>query len=520
MTRALWCRRRPALRMQERKPAPSKLEWEEVSISGAEVSEISPSSDDPSAPEIAVEWGSTLNPPQLSPTRFSRASNKQPELMELEELSLDIDVKVSGGLPRVGDWIGDVYRLEGHLGDGAMGVVFSAVDEVLQRKVAIKLIRSTLQAADFRKRFMLEARAMALVSHPNVLTIHAFGEHESNPFIVMELVEGQTLDRWLARQGTLPDLDVALRIMNQVCLGVSAIHAAGTLHRDIKPSNILLDHELRARVSDLGLAVRYLDGAMIKEVVGTPGYIAPEIQFHRDQTAGATPQSDLYSLACLAYEVLTGRAPFQADDDMALAVQHATAAVPMPSSVRPELPKAFDEVLLRALTKDPKQRTTSVELFRRALMEARNNSLEPVRILVAEDDTDFRDLVYILLSQEFPGADVECVADGRSAIEAFDRLPASVVMLDLQMPHLDGLAVTALLRSRPHAKSVPIIVVTASGGPKEWQLLSSLGADRFLVKPVNLDDLVSTIRRAVRERSSCAPSPPTTSVSDGAATRR
>ena len=201
MTRALWCRRRPALRMQERKPAPSKLEWEEVSISGAEVSEISPSSDDPSAPEIAVEWGSTLNPPQLSPTRFSRASNKQPELMELEELSLDIDVKVSGGLPRVGDWIGDVYRLEGHLGDGAMGVVFSAVDEVLQRKVAIKLIRSTLQAADFRKRFMLEARAMALVSHPNVLTIHAFGEHESNPFIVMELVEGQTLDRWLARQG-------------------------------------------------------------------------------------------------------------------------------------------------------------------------------------------------------------------------------------------------------------------------------------------------------------------------------
>jgi serine/threonine protein kinase len=481
---------------------PPEPEWEDVSLSGIEEVASAP------GPEITVSFPSTLESEtdQLSPTRFSGASEKKLELLELEDLAVE-SPKV-GNLPGPGDWIGDVYRLESLLGDGAMGVVYAAVDNVLQRRVAIKLIRSTLQASDFRKRFMLEARAMALVSHPNVLTIHAFGEHESNPFIVMELVHGQTLDRWLASQEPYADLDASLRILNQVCLGVSAIHAAGTVHRDIKPSNILLDHELRARVSDLGLAVRYRDGAMIKEVVGTPGYIAPEIQFDRDNKGGATPQSDLYSLACLAYELLTGRPPFAADDDLALAVMHATAAVPPPSSVRPELPKAFDEVLLRALAKHPKDRTADVELFRRALMEARNDSLEPVRILVAEDDQDFRELVQLLLQSEFPGADIECVADGRSAVEAFDRKPASVVMLDLQMPQLDGLAVTALLRARPNARSVPIIVVTASGGPKEWQLLSSLGADRFLVKPVNLDDLVSTIRRAVRERSSGVPSAP------------
>jgi serine/threonine protein kinase len=484
--------------MQQPKPPSLESQWEDVSSSSLE--EISPRP----LREIVVGRPPAVDPPGLSPTRFGDPSPEQLELAKRHELAYN--VTVSAFLPGPGDWIADTYQIESELGGGSMGVVFAALDKTLERRVAIKLIRANLRPADFKKRFTLEARAMALVSHPNVLTIYAYGEHENSPFIAMELVDGETLELWIERQHPGADLDAALRILNQVCLGVSAIHAAGTLHRDLKPSNILLDRELRARVSDLGLAVPCLDGALLKEVVGTPGYIAPEIQF--DKSGGATQQSDLYSLACIAYELLTDKPPFEADDELVLAIRHATAAVPPPSSIRPQLPKAFDEVLLNALAKDPKQRTTSVELFRRALMEARNDSLEPVRILVAEDDPDFREMLGLLLRQEFPGADVECVADGKSAIQAFDRKPASVVMLDLQMPEFDGLAVTALLRARPNAHSVPIIVMTASGGPKEWQLLSSLGADRFLVKPVNLDDLVSTIRRAVRERSSMVPSAP------------
>jgi eukaryotic-like serine/threonine-protein kinase len=415
----------------------------------------------------------------------------------------------NGGPPagrvQPGDWIGGVYRIQEKLGGGSMGQVFSAFDDALERKVAIKLIRGNLQSAGFRKRFMLEARAMALVSHPNVLTIHALGEHESNPFIVMELVEGQTLDRWLALNGPSMDLDQTLGIINQICLGVSAIHAAGTLHRDIKPSNILLHHDLRARVSDLGLAVSFRDGAVIKELVGTPGYIAPEIQYDWDDGAGATPQSDLYSLGCVAYELLTGKPPFTAADSAALGIMHATTPVPLPSSVRPELPEAFDDVLLSALAKSPVDRPASVELFRSALMRARTDSLEPRRILVADDDEDFRELLQIVLQRDFPGADIECVADGRAAVAAFDRQTPSAVVLDLHMPELDGFGVTALLRARPSSRVVPIIIMTALGGPKEWELLSSLGADRFLVKPVNLDDFVSTIRRALRERTSRLP---------------
>jgi eukaryotic-like serine/threonine-protein kinase len=408
-------------------------------------------------------------------------------------------------LPARGERIADSYEIIGMLGGGGMGVVLSALDQRLGRKVAIKLIHAELRSDDFRARFISEARAMAQVSHPNVVMIHAFGEHGDAPFMVMELVEGQTLEAWLAVQPLEPDIDEVLRILNQACLGVSAIHAAGTLHRDLKPSNILLDRQLRVRVSDLGLAIPFKEGTRNKEAVGTVGYIAPEIHFDINTDSGATPQSDLYSLACIAFELLTGEPPYSAEEDLLLAVLHGTAPLPVASERRKNLPQAFDRVLQQALAKDPKERTPSVELFRRALIEARNDSLEPVRILVAEDDPDFRELLELVLTDEFPGADIECVVDGRRAIEAFDRKPASVVVLDLQMPEIDGMGVTALLRARPNALQVPIIVVSASGGPKEWTMLASLGADRFLVKPVPLDDLVSAIRRAARERSSRSP---------------
>jgi eukaryotic-like serine/threonine-protein kinase len=402
-----------------------------------------------------------------------------------------------------GDWIGGMYHLEDRLGGGAMGQVFSAVDELLARKVAIKLIRSHLQTLDFRERFMGEARAMALVSHPNVLTIHALGEHESSPFIVMELVEGQTLDRWLALPREFMDLDVALGILDDVCQGLSAIHAAGTLHRDVKPSNVLLHRDLRARVSDLGLAVSIRDGSMVRERVGTPGYIAPELSGGCD--SGATPQSDLYSLACVTYEVLTGAPLFTSPNNDVLGTMHAHDVVRLPSTVCPALSTAFDEVLVKALAKQPGERHATVEEFRKALRDARASTLEPRRLLVADDDPDLRELLELVLTRAFPGAEVESVTNGRAAVEAFDGRPASVVVMDLHMPTLDGFGATALLRARPSARAVPIVIMTALGGSKEWETLATLGADRFLVKPVNFDDLVSTIRRALRERSSRIP---------------
>jgi len=291
-----------------------------------------------------------------------------------------------------------------------------------------------------------------------------------------------------------------------VCRGVSAIHAAGTVHCDLKPSNVLLDGQLRVRVADLGLAAPYVAGGVTKVIAGTPEYMAPELTSDADHPA--SPSSDVYALGCIAYELLTGELPFDGQSVLALMVQHASEMPIPPSQRRPGLPQAFDEVILNALAKKPAERTSSVDLFRRSLKEARVASVEPVRILVAEDDADFRDLLALKLSIEFPDADIVCVENGQALLEAFEQKPASVVMIDLLMPILDGVAVTTLLRARPEAANVPIIVMTASGGPQEWKLLASLGADRFLVKPVNLDDMVTLLRNAIRERSSNPPSPP------------
>src|SRR6478735_7148178 len=410
-------------------------------------------------------------------------------------------------LPAIGDVVGGVYRILGELGRGAMGVVLEGFDLQHHRKVAIKFVNSASFDEDARQHFIREARAMALVNHPNVLAIHSFGEHGSVPYFVMELVEGQTVDAWLERSDGHALLDEALAILNDVCQGVSAIHAAGTVHCDLKPSNVLLDDQLRVRVADLGLATPYLDGAETKVMAGTPEYMAPELAFEPDMPASKS--SDIYALGCMAYEMLTGSIPFDGRSALAVMVRHATEEPVLPSRRRPGLPLAFDDVLLKALQKRPQDRYASADLFRRALKEARADSVEPVRILVAEDDRDFRDLLALKLGMEFPDADIVCVENGRDLLDAFAQKPASVVMIDLQMPVLDGVEVTTLLRSQPEAQNVPIIVMTASGGPQEWRLLSSLGADRFLVKPVNLDDVVATLRSAVRERSSSPPAAPT-----------
>jgi serine/threonine protein kinase len=420
----------------------------------------------------------------------------------LEEAG-NLGMQTGDRLPVLGDVVGGVYRILGELGRGAMGVVLLGFDLQLQRKVAIKLLNATSLSAGLRQRFVEEARAMARVNDPHVLSIHAFGEHDSVPYFVMELVEGQTAEAWLLACHGVTDLDLALGIIQDVCKGVSAIHAAGAVHRDLKPSNVLLNGQLRAQVADLGLAAPYLNGGVVKEIAGTAEYMAPEIAFEGDQPA--SPLSDVYALGCMSYELLTGHLPFESETALGYMVQHATAEVIPPSVRRPGLNAAFDDVILKAMAKNPANRTASADLFRRSLKEARAESVEPVRILVAEDDPDFRDLLALKFGLEFPDAEVICVDNGGALVDAFAEKGASVVMIDLQMPVLDGLEVTTMLRARADAESVPIIVMTASGGPKEWQQLAALGADRFLVKPVNLDDVVATLRSAIRERASIPP---------------
>jgi len=408
------------------------------------------------------------------------------------------------------------FRVLRELGSGGMGVVLLAEDATLDRRVALKVIRPELARPDFFERFVIEARAMARVNHPNVAQVHTFGVHAGAPYLVMELVEGKTLDTWLAEQGGPPDVDVTLRILQGLCAGVAAIHARDAVHRDLKPGNVILDERLEPHVVDLGLAVLGPTQASSDgEIIGTPGYMAPEIVFPSEEP-GPLARTDVYALACIAYEMLTGAPPFSSPHETGMLLQHATQPVPLPSVVRPELGAAFDEALLRGLAKVPSKRTPTPEAFYRALAAARAGSLEPSHILVAEDDEDFLLLVRRSLAEAFPDAEIECVGDGEAALAAFLRRPPDVALLDLHMPAIDGMALTRAFREHPSSAKMPILVFTGGGGADDWKRLSGLGADGFLVKPLATSDMVALIRRTLLERSSAPastrptalPSPP------------
>lgn len=240
-----------------------------------------------------------------------------------------------------------------------MGIVALAHDERLDRHVAVKFIHPSVNVRDdLRAFFHEEARAMARVRHPNVVTVHAFGEHVGLPFFVMDHVDGRSVDAWLSsREGAPPTVREAMRILGQACAGTSAIHRSRTVHRDLKPSNLLMDRDGHVAVADLGVARSFLrpdDAPGAPGVlVGSAAYMAPEAALGQDATLELAIRRDVYALGCIAYELLTGRTPFEAPSDMGLMAKHMLEEPPAISALRADLPSSFDVVLQGALSKDP-----------------------------------------------------------------------------------------------------------------------------------------------------------------------
>ncbi len=411
-------------------------------------------------------------------------------------------------IPAIGTMIDRIYRVERVVGRGGMGVVLLATDTQLDRQVAIKLIGPKAGSRDgARRRFLTEARAMAGIRHQNVVQIHTFGEYEGTSYFVMEYVPGTSLVGWLHQhrdRDLLPSVDETIGILDQVCRGLGAIHAAGIIHGDVKPGNVLLGPAFRAALTDFGL-MRWLGQAEHATlVVGTPAYIPPEVVTSDDPELKLTLGADVYGLGVTAYEMLTGELPYPIETVTDLFAIHGEGIpLKLPSELRPELAPAFDDVLIRALAREPEERFRTPDAFRKALLAARAATSKPagtLRVLVADDDEDFRDLTATILSAEFPNAMIECVADGQSALSALDRRRTSLAIIDLDMPRMNGVELTAALRASRGAKDPAIIVVTARGGAPDWGLLQQLGADGFLVKPLDPYALVALARRVLDRR--------------------
>ena len=248
------------------------------------------------------------------------------------------------------------------IASGGMGRVFHATDSELRRSVAVKVLADRYaDNEDVRARFRREALAAARLSgNPNIVTIFDVGEHQGRPMIVMEYLEGGSLEERVEGQGGCPPAQV-LAWLEQAASALDAAHAAGVVHRDVKPGNLLLDGRDQVHVGDFGIAsaVGLASFTETGTILGTAGYLSPE------QARGerATAASDRYSLAVVAYELLAGRRPFESESTTAEAARHATAPVPSIQEDKPELAPAFDPVFQRALAKAPADRYPSAADF-------------------------------------------------------------------------------------------------------------------------------------------------------------
>ena len=272
------------------------------------------------------------------------------------------------------------YTIERKIGEGGMAEVFLGYDDLLHRPVAIKRLRPQYAAdATFRLRFEREAQAAASFSHPNIVNIYDVGEDGGTPYIVMEYIAGETLKEIIEQEGPFHPDDVAI-LIEQVASALDYAHERGFVHRDIKPQNILVDAAGLAKVVDFGIAKGLSDSTLTEAGtgLGTVHYLSPE------QASGlmATPSSDIYSLGVIAYEMLTGRLPFEADSAVGVAMKHLHEAPKHPSQVNPRVPRPAGDVVMRALAKDPTQRFPTAGDFARALDHWRDFTNAPAETVL------------------------------------------------------------------------------------------------------------------------------------------
>lgn len=279
---------------------------------------------------------------------------------------------MSSNDPLIGKQLGD-YTIQSILGQGGMARVYRGYDPKLDRYAAVKVIEPTLVATEdeeeYRERFQREARAIARLNHPRLVGIYQFGQVETSYYMAMVFVDGRDLrnilKEFVHKQQLMPHAQV-LRIIRDIAEALDYAHEQDVIHRDVKPSNIMVSEDGRAVLTDFGLATIAQEGT-IGNTFGSVHYIAPE---QAVSSAQAVDQSDLYSLGVVLFEMLTGRVPFEDVSAMSVALKHISDPPPFPSVLNPEISPQLEEVIVKALDKDPRKRYLTGRAFVLALESA------------------------------------------------------------------------------------------------------------------------------------------------------
>jgi serine/threonine protein kinase len=394
------------------------------------------------------------------------------------------------------------YRIDSRIGRGGMGVVYRAHHLSLARRAALKVIAPDLaDSSGFRERFSREARVAAALTHPNIVTVYDAGEVDGTLYLAMQYIEGSDLARMLATEGRLKPYR-AIDVCRQIGDALDAAHAQGLIHRDVKPANVLIEGR-NAYLTDFGLTKR-LGGTQVTmagDVVGTIHYVAPEQIEGREVTA----RSDIYALGCVLYHCLTGRMPYERDTDVAVIYAHLSEPPPRPSRVRPDLPDGFDDVIARALDKNPERRYQSCsELMSaaRAVVESAGPLSETLpprrtsstgapmeeirdarrsRVLLAGVDASTRAIAHVALGGR---VDVREAASAGALDAARDTRPDLVI--------LGAAEIVSALRADPVTRDSKVLLVvdeTAGRDPR------AAGADERLSMPFSPLQLQVKLRK-------------------------
>ncbi len=271
------------------------------------------------------------------------------------------------------------YELVAQQGSGGMSVIYRALDRMLGRMVAIKILRPNLtKDPAFLEKFQQEARSVAMMSHPNIVTVHDVGNDGATYYIVMEMIEGDDLKKLIKTRGALP-FNKALELAIQTCAGLGFAHRSQLVHADVKPQNILINREGIVKITDFGIAQAYTDTMpqTRSEVVwGSPHYFAPE------QARGEkpSPASDVYSIGVVLFEMFTGRLPFVGATQRDLALAHIQAEIPRAIELNPELPIELSNVIYKVMSKGPNDRYKHADQLGNILQrirEGRRGSPQP-----------------------------------------------------------------------------------------------------------------------------------------------
>src|SRR5919204_3522151 len=259
------------------------------------------------------------------------------------------------------------YRILRHVGSGGMADVYRAEDTHLGRAVALKLLyRRFAQDKEFVERFRREASAAAALQHPNVVSVYDRGEYDGTYYIAMEFCEGSSLKEVIAREAPL-DPRHAIELTKKILVAARFAHRRGVIHRDLKPHNVIISDEEggeTVKVADFGIArAGSSEITEVGAIMGTAQYLSPE----QAQGHAVNEASDLYSVGVVLFEMLTGRAPFEGDSAVAIALKHVSQVPPSPREFRPEIPPELEAVVLKALAKNPSESYTDADSFIRDL---------------------------------------------------------------------------------------------------------------------------------------------------------